>query len=170
MSTRLKTPSVVLSEAEMLERAKKRKQSSSSMTMTPSPMIPPKAARTANSSDAPKVTRTPLQEGETFIISLPKNFCEITTPTIFPLAEKLAFLAAQRLLARLPLATVANEGLALLIHVVQNSLALRSAALTLEKECKTLREKLGRSTSALTAAEKKVTELSADIVFFSSHV
>lgn len=46
---------------------------------------------------------------------------------------------------------------------IQNSLALRSAVITLEKECKTPREKLERSTSALTAAEKKVTELSDDL-------
>ncbi|XP_048503160.1 uncharacterized protein LOC125498888 [Beta vulgaris subsp. vulgaris] len=45
----------------------------------------------------------------------------------------------------------------------QNSLALRSDAITLEKECKTLREKLERSSSALMAAEKKVTELSAEL-------
>lgn len=49
------------------------------------------------------------------------------------------------------------------MYAVQNSLALRSAVVTLEIECKTLREKLERSTSALTAARKKVRELSEEL-------
>ncbi|XP_057249224.1 uncharacterized protein LOC104896955 [Beta vulgaris subsp. vulgaris] len=162
MSTRSKTPTVGLSEAEMLERARKRKQAASASAVTPSSMGAPKIARTAPNRD-PKPVKTPLGEGETFTISLPKNFCEITAPTIFPSAEKLAFPAPQRRLASLPLLTVANEGLALQIHASQHSLALRSAALTLEKECKTLREKLDRSSASLTAAEKKVTELSEEL-------
>ena len=40
---------------------------------------------------------------------------------------------------------------------------MRAAALSLEKECKTLREKLDRSTSALTAAEKKASDLSTEL-------
>ncbi|XP_048501068.1 uncharacterized protein LOC104892697 [Beta vulgaris subsp. vulgaris] len=162
-SQRSKTPTVALSEAEMLERAKKRKQSAVSQTMTPPPSAPSKTAKTSVSADVSKTARPPLQEGETFTISLPKNFGEITSTAIFPAAEKLAFPALQRRLASLSLTTVANEGLALQIHATQNSLALRSAALSLEKECKTLREKLNRSTSALTAAEKKVVELSTEL-------
>ncbi|XP_010677905.1 uncharacterized protein LOC104893500 [Beta vulgaris subsp. vulgaris] len=163
MSTRSKTPTVGLSEAEMLERARKRKLDASGLTVTPSSMGAPKVAKTTPPTNAPKPTKTPLAEGETFTISLPKNFCEITALTIFPSAEKLAFPAPQRRLASLPLITVANEGLALQLHATQNSLALRSATITLEKECKTLRDKLDRSSSALTAAEKKVTELSAEL-------
>ncbi|XP_048492861.1 uncharacterized protein LOC125493503 [Beta vulgaris subsp. vulgaris] len=164
MSTRSKTPTVGLSEAEMLERARKRKQAASASAVTPSSMGAPKVARTAPPTETPKpASWTPLAEGQTFTISLPKNFCEITAPTIFPSAEKLAFPAPQRRLASLPPITVANEGLALQLPATQNSLALRSAATTLEKECKTLRDKLDRSSTALTAAEKKITELSGEL-------
>ncbi|XP_057251908.1 uncharacterized protein LOC130591931 [Beta vulgaris subsp. vulgaris] len=163
MSTRSKTPTVGLSEAEMLERARKRKQAAIASAVTPSSMGAPKIAKTTPPTETPKSAKTPLGEGETFTISLPKNFCEITAPTIFPSAEKLAFPAPQRRLASLPLLTVANEGLALQIHASQHSLSLRSAALTLEKECKTLREKLDRSSASLTAAEKKVAELSEEL-------
>lgn len=40
---------------------------------------------------------------------------------------------------------------------------MRSTTLTLEKECKILREKLERSTINLTAAEKKVAHLTAEV-------
>lgn len=83
----------------------------------PSPMNAPKVAKTFPVTGTLRVPRTPLQEGETFAINLPKNFGEITAPTIFPSAEKLAFPGPQRRLASLPLATVANEALALQIHV-----------------------------------------------------
>ncbi|XP_048491320.1 uncharacterized protein LOC125492664 [Beta vulgaris subsp. vulgaris] len=107
---------VALSETEMLERAKKRTKIAGETMATLSSIIPPKVPRTATLVDAPKSARTPFQEGETFIITLPKNFCEITTPTIFPVAKKLVFSAPQRRLASLPFTSVASEGLALQIH------------------------------------------------------
>ena len=91
MSNRSKTPSVALSEVEMLEGAKKRKQAAVSKTMTPPTSTLSKAAKTSVTVDATKTTRTPLQEGETVTIRLPKNFGEITSSSIFPAAERLAF-------------------------------------------------------------------------------
>lgn len=84
--------------------------------MTPSAIVPSKAPKPATPADVLKSAKMPLAEGETFTITLPRNFCEITAPTIFPVVEKLAFSAPQRL-ASLPLSTVASEVLALQIHV-----------------------------------------------------